>query len=86
MSLYNVDPIQTERFRLTVSEWSDRSVGPTVCRACGCRLEAGPSWFDNDTDHAGIWRHYRGAPGRDARGCTVDCVDLDHHVDGTPLV
>lgn len=47
--------------------------GAVVCDACGCRLE--------DADgHA--YRHYPGAPGRDARGCRVACIDQEHRVSG----
>jgi hypothetical protein len=47
--------------------------GAVVCDACGCRLE--------DADgHA--YRHFPGAPGRDARGCRVACVEQEHHVSG----
>jgi hypothetical protein len=35
-----------------------------------------------DEDPAGSWRHFEGLPGRDARGCRVVCVDLDHGMDG----
>jgi len=47
--------------------------GAVVCDACGCRL--------SDADgHA--YRHYPGAPGRDARGCLVACIDQEHRVSG----
>jgi hypothetical protein len=47
--------------------------GAVVCDACGCRL----------TDADGLaYRHYSGAPGRDARGCRVACVDQEHRVSG----
>ena len=80
MSLYNAEPIRTEPFRLTVSQWSDRS-GPTVCESCGCRLESVAARAGGH----GTRRHFAGAFCRDARGCRVDCVDLDHGSDGTPL-
>lgn len=47
--------------------------GAVVCDACGCRL----------SDAGGrAYRHYPGAPGRDARGCRVACVDEEHRVSG----
>jgi hypothetical protein len=86
MSLYNVRPsTPIESFRLTASSWSDHQ-GPTVCRACGCRLEPATGWYDNDGESVSLWRHFAGAPGRDARGCLVECADLSHAADGTPLI
>ncbi len=42
-----------------------------VCAACGCRLaETGD----------GIYTHYVGMPGHDARGCKVECVDTAHRI------
>ncbi len=46
--------------------------GPVVCASCGCRL--------TETS-ASTYTHYIGLPGRDARGCTVACVDLEHRLD-----
>jgi hypothetical protein len=50
-----------------------------VCDACGCRLTTRDS-----ADDAGLetrtWFHFTGAPGRDARGCAVSCVDAAHAV------
>ncbi len=45
--------------------------GPVVCATCGCRLtETSPA----------AWTHYVGLPGRDARGCSVECVDREHRL------
>jgi hypothetical protein len=86
MSLYNARPaIPLEAFRVTAASWSDRQ-GPTVCRACGCRLEAAVGWYENEGESVGLWRHFSGAPGRDARGCLIECADLRHAADGTPLI
>jgi hypothetical protein len=83
MSLYRYDPPPGS---LPV-DGSVRAAadGPVVCRVCGCRLEAPASWFDNDGEQAGTWRHFEGLPGRDARGCRVACVDLGHGRDGRVL-
>jgi hypothetical protein len=45
--------------------------GAVVCDACGCRVS---------DDGEGLFRHYPGAPGRDARGCRVACADQDHRI------
>ncbi|HVA85975.1 MAG TPA: hypothetical protein VNF73_06610 [Candidatus Saccharimonadales bacterium] len=85
MSLYNAQPsVRAEAFRLTVNTWSDRQ-GPIVCRTCGCRLEAVASW-PGEGDSTPILRHFNGAPGRDARGCRIDCAQMDHDLDGLPLI
>ena len=47
--------------------------GAVVCDVCGCRLE--------DADGR-AYRHFAGAPGRDARGCRVPCLDHEHRVSG----
>ncbi len=48
-----------------------------VCEACGCRLTRRES-----VDDAGLsprsWHHFSGQPGRDARGCSVACVEAAH--------
>lgn len=83
MSLYRYDP--------PAGSWPVSSFvrqagvdGPVVCRTCGCRLEGPARWLDADTEAVGAWRHFSaGHAGRDARGCRVDCVDLDHAQDGT---
>lgn len=56
-------------------EWTR---GPVTCSACGCRLEALAGARD------GEYRHFAGFQGRDARGCTVDCVSLVHDANGAP--
>ena len=59
--------------------------GPIVCGACGCRLEASASPIDSNGDATATWRHFEGLPGRDARGCRVECVDVAHGRDGRAL-
>ena len=49
-----------------------------TCSSCGCRLTARERSFGVGPDAA--WRHYSGLPGRDARGCLVDCVDEPHRM------
>lgn len=44
--------------------------GAVVCDACGCRL----------AEDGNAYRHYAGATGRDARGCSVECLERDHRV------
>ncbi len=56
----------------------DSRSGPVTCATCGCRLEA--------TGRADVWRHFSPLAGRDARGCRVDCVDLEHDASGRVLV
>jgi len=58
--------------------------GPVVCRTCGCRLQGPGSTMDADGS-SGAWRHFEGLPGRDARGCTVGCVEAAHGPDGVVL-
>lgn len=41
-----------------------------TCERCGCRLTT-------DAD-SGSWVHFSGRPGRDARGCRVECAELPH--------
>lgn len=50
--------------------------GTVVCAACGCRLTTRDSILGAD----GSWWHFAGRSGRDARGCTVDCVEAAHHL------
>jgi hypothetical protein len=84
MSLYNARPsVPAETFRLTVSTWSDRQ-GPVVCRTCGCRLEPVGAW-PGEAESGSTFRHFGGVSGRDARGCLIDCAELDHDPDGSPL-
>ncbi len=54
-------------------------VGPVVCGACGCRLE------QRSEDPSRGWYHFDGAHGRDARGCSVVCVGLEHDAAGDAL-
>ncbi len=51
-----------------------------TCAACGCRLVARPRGATRAAPGDAAWRHYVGPPGRDARGCTVDCVDKAHRM------
>jgi len=44
-----------------------------LCGRCGCLLAP----FDR-IPIDGAWYHVTGAPGRDARGCWVDCLHLPH--------
>lgn len=48
-------------------------IAPRVvtCAACGCRLRAD-------------LRHFEGEPGRDARGCRVECAARLHDRSGRP--
>ena len=58
--------------------------GPIVCATCGCRLVADDR-AERGNDGLGPWRHFEGQPGRDARGCRIECADLVHLADGTPV-
>jgi hypothetical protein len=52
-----------------------------TCAACGCRLTARESLGDGGkVGPDAAWRHFWGLPGRDGRGCRVDCVDLPHRI------
>lgn len=55
----------------------DGRIAPVTCVACGCRLE----------QRAGRdgWFHFRGEPGRDARGCIVDCAEDAHYATQLPI-
>ncbi len=57
-----------------------------TCAACGCRLTARESLPDGGGWGPDVaWRHYDGnAPGTDARGCRVPCVDLPHRIEAEP--
>ena len=50
--------------------------GTVVCAACGCRLTMRDTILGGD----GSWWHFAGRSGRDARGCTVDCVEAAHRL------
>ena len=58
----------------------DGRVAPVTCAACGCRLAAETT----DTGET-RWYHYTTLGGRDARGCTVACVDKPHDRQGNAL-
>jgi hypothetical protein len=50
-----------------------------TCSRCGCRLVARESLADGGRyGPDAAWRHFDGLPGRDARGCRVDCIDAVH--------
>jgi hypothetical protein len=49
-----------------------------TCVACGCRLEQRPG-LDG-------WFHFRGKPGRDARGCIVACAEDAHYASELPAL
>jgi hypothetical protein len=54
----------------------DGQIAPVTCDACGCRLESvGPSGREG-------WFHFGRMGGRDARGCRVACVELEHDASG----
>ncbi|HEY1168775.1 MAG TPA: hypothetical protein VGE81_07380 [Candidatus Limnocylindrales bacterium] len=55
-----------------------------TCAACGCRLTPRESLADGGLlGPDAAWRHFWGLPGRDARGCRVECIDMPHRI--TPL-
>ena len=54
--------------------------GTIVCEACGCRLTTRDSVDDSGFGGARTWWHFAGHAGRDARGCTVDCVEMAHRL------
>ena len=47
----------------------DGQSAPVTCAACGCRL---------DDLGEGRYGHFQPMGGRDARGCRVACVELEH--------
>jgi len=51
-----------------------------TCGACGCRLEQATAGDGTTT-----WRHFAGAPGHDARGCSVGCATADHDGRGSAI-
>jgi hypothetical protein len=55
----------------------DGQGAPVVCAACGCRLE---------TFGDGRFLHYGRLGGRDARGCRIDCAEIEHDRSGRPLM
>ena len=54
--------------------------GTIVCEACGCRLTTRDSVGESGHGDARTWWHFGGHAGRDARGCTVACVELAHRL------
>lgn len=52
--------------------------GTVVCAACGCRLTARESVGESGFGNGRAWWHFAGRSGRDARGCTVGCVEMAH--------
>jgi hypothetical protein len=53
------------------------STETVVCNSCGCRLTAREPLAGTGLA-AQSWYHFEGQPGRDARGCIVDCADAAH--------
>jgi hypothetical protein len=53
------------------------STETVICGACGCRLTTRDSADDARLADRS-WYHFAGQPGRDARGCSVGCVDAPH--------
>jgi hypothetical protein len=51
-------------------------LAPVVCGACGCRLEL----LDG-----GRFLHFGRLGGRDARGCRIECAEVEHDMLGRPL-
>ncbi len=51
----------------------DGRLTAVTCVACGCRLER---------HEDGAWWHFAGRDNRDARGCTVACVNQPHYLPG----
>lgn len=51
-----------------------------VCDTCGCRLATRESADDAGYTGTRRWYHFAGSAGRDARGCTVGCVDVAHAI------
>jgi hypothetical protein len=52
-----------------------------TCALCGCRLTPRESLADGgEYGPDAAWRHFWGGPGKDARGCRVECMDLPHRI------
>ena len=56
------------------------SISTVVCDACGCRLTTRESEDDAGFTGDRRWFHFFGPAGRDARGCSVACVDAAHSI------
>ncbi len=56
------------------------SSATVTCASCGCRLDQATAG-----DGRSVWRHFGGAAGHDARGCSVACVTADHDAHGTAI-
>ncbi len=54
--------------------------GTVVCDACGCRLTTRENGDDSGFVGDRTWWHLAGHAGRDARGCTVGCVEMGHRL------
>lgn len=80
MTALDLQASNPSRFRApqTVAVASRLESGTVVCDACGCRLTT------RETSGASpdrTWFHFtNGHAGRDARGCTVACVEMPHHL------
>jgi hypothetical protein len=81
MNLYEFEPVGETPYPRALHR--DESFVLT-CAACGCRLTPRESLADGGLlGPDAAWRHFWGLPGRDARGCRLDCIDMPHRI--TPL-
>jgi hypothetical protein len=81
MKLYEFEPVGETPYPRALHR--DESFVLT-CAACGCRLTPRESLADGGLlGPDAAWRHFWGLPGRDARGCRLDCIDMPHRI--TPL-
>ena len=81
MNLYEFEPVGETPYPRALHR--DESFVLT-CAACGCRLTPRESLADGGLlGPDAAWRHFWGLPGRDARGCRRDCIDMPHRI--TPL-
>jgi len=68
------------RMSRQVAVASRLETGTIVCEACGCRLTTRDTIDDSGFGGARTWWHFAGHAGRDARGCTVACVEMAHRL------
>lgn len=81
MKLHEFEPVGETSYPRALHR--DESLVLT-CAACGCRLTPRESLADGGLlGPDAAWRHFWGLPGRDARGCRVECIDMPHRI--TPL-
>jgi transcription initiation factor TFIIIB Brf1 subunit/transcription initiation factor TFIIB len=69
----------TDTFGFGGTAARERSSGPVVCAACGCRLR------EEASDVEARWFHFDPMSGRDARGCRVACVERAHTASGRSI-